>query len=55
MPKDKEDLNIYDVSVYNGHHLIEVIRVKANDHAEASSKALNEFFEDINVKIKRAW
>ena len=45
----------YDVEIYNGKHLMEVITVKAKDEEEASAKARSEFFEDINVKIKRAW
>ena len=53
MTDDKTQL--YNVEVYNGKHLLTVITVKAKDVEEASAKAREEFFQDINVKIKRAW
>jgi hypothetical protein len=50
-----DDKQLYNVEVYNGKSLITVISVRAKDHEEASAKAREQFFEDINVKIKRAY
>jgi hypothetical protein len=45
----------YAVEVYKGKDLMTVITVRAKDYEEASAKARGQFFEDINVKIKRAY
>lgn len=48
-------LNNYNVEVYNGKNLLTVITVKAKDNEDASNKAREQFFDDINVKIKKAY
>ena len=45
----------YSVEIYNGKNLMTVMMVKAKDEAEASAKAREVFFRDINAKVKRAW
>ena len=54
-PQPKKETASYAVEVYNGKHILTIIMVKAKDEEEASAKAREQFFEDINVKIKRAW
>lgn len=51
----EEKKQMYDVEVYNGSSLISVITVKAKDQEEASKIARNDFFENINAKVKRNW
>jgi hypothetical protein len=46
---------MYSVEVYNGKSLLTVITVRAKNLEQASARAREQFFKDINVKIKRAY
>jgi hypothetical protein len=47
--------NLYEVQVYNGKSLLTIITVEAKDVEDASFKAREIFFRDINAKVKRAY